>query len=157
MIYQELIQMDMEAANADDFFDQMARKLYKLGYVEDSFKDAIKQREEKFPTALPLKPYSVAIPHTDPKHIKKPFIAATRLKNSVVLKEMGNDDVEVDVKFIFMLGFHRNGKHVQMLQVLIDNFQNDKLMTRFMEAKTEKEYMEAILSMKGFKELQEAS
>ena len=43
----------------------MAEKLEKLGYVKDTFAEAIKIREAKFPTALPVEPYPVAIPHAD--------------------------------------------------------------------------------------------
>ena len=33
MIYKDLIQLDMEAADTDDFFDKMAAKLEELGFV----------------------------------------------------------------------------------------------------------------------------
>ena len=52
MIYKDLIQLDMEAADTDDFFDKMAAKLEELGFVKSSFVDAIKTREKNFPTAL---------------------------------------------------------------------------------------------------------
>ena len=108
MIYKDLIQLDMEAADTDDFFDKMAAKLEELGFVKSSFVDAIKTREKNFPTAL-----------------------------------------AVDVKFVFMLGFKRSDEHVELLQILVANFQDESLMKRLMDAKTEEEYMEAILSMKG--------
>lgn len=58
----------------------MTDKLLELGYVKDTFRDAIKTREANYPTALPVEPYPVAIPHSDPENIIKPFIACTRLK-----------------------------------------------------------------------------
>ena len=82
-IYRELIQLDWDVADQTEFFDKMAEKLEKLGYVKDTFAEAIKTREAKFPTALPVEPYPVAIPHADPQHIIKPFIACTRLKNPI--------------------------------------------------------------------------
>ena len=53
------------------------------------------------------------------------------------------------MKFIFMLGFKRSDEHVELLQILVANFQDESLMERLMDAKTKEEYMEAILSMEG--------
>ena len=148
-IYRELIQLDWEVADQTEFFDKMAAKLVELGYVKETFADAIKTREANFPTALPVEP------HADPQHIIKPFIACTRLKNPVKWCEMANNDEEHDVKFIFMLGFlggHGNegsNEHVELLQVLVMNFQKPELMDKLVNAKTEDEYMEAVLSMEG--------
>lgn len=149
MIHQELIQLDFEVEDQQDFFSKMADKLEKLGYVESTFKDAIMKREAEYPTALAIEPYPVAIPHADPIHIKKPFIAASRLKGTVKWCEMAANDRQHDVKFIFMLGFKRSDEHVELLQVLVQNFQDEELMKKLAEATTEDEYMEAILSMKG--------
>lgn len=152
MIYQELIHLDMEVQSVEEYFNKMAEKLVLLGYVENSFLEAVKTREKKFPTALPIKPFSVAIPHTDPLHIKKPFIAATRLRSPVKWKEMGNNEIEQDVKFVFMLGLHREDDHIKLLQLLIDNFQREDLMDRFSNAETKEEYMKLILSIDGLED-----
>lgn len=155
-IYRELIQLDWEVENQTEFFDKMAAKLVDLGYVKETFADAIKTREANFPTALPVEPFPVAIPHADPQHIIKPFIACTRLKNPIKWCEMANNDVEHDVKFIFMLGFlgghgdaDGSNEHVELLQILVMNFQKPEVMDRLVNAKTEDEYMEAVLSMEG--------
>lgn len=60
-IYKELIQLDWEVKDQDEFFDKMTDKLLELGYVKDTFRDAIKTREANYPTALPVEPYPVAI------------------------------------------------------------------------------------------------
>ena len=146
-IYKELIQLDWEVKDQDEFFDKMTDKLLELGYVKDTFRDAIKTREANYPTALPVEPYPVAIPHSDPENIIKPFIACTRLKDTIKW---------CDVKFIFMLGFlgghddpNAGNEHVELLQVLVTNFQKPEVMDRLVNAKTEDEYMEAVLSMEG--------
>ncbi|MDQ0360761.1 PTS sugar transporter subunit IIA [Breznakia pachnodae] len=152
MIHKELIQLDMDVVDADDFFSKLCNKLVELGYVNESFYDAITKREKEFPTGLPTQPYAVAIPHADPQYIIKPFIAATRLKNAIKWCEMATSDVWHDVKFIFMLGFKRENGHVELLQILVENFQDEKLMNKLLDATTEEEYMKIILSMKGFNE-----
>ena len=152
MIHKELIQLNMDVVDAKDFFLEVCNKLVDLGYVKESFYDALTKREKEFPTGLPTQPYAVAIPHADPQHIIKPFIAATRLKSAIKWCEMATSDVWHDVKFIFMLGFKREHGHVELLQILVENFQDEELMKRLLEATTEEEYMKAILGMKGFNE-----
>lgn len=150
MIHESLIQLDMDVADMEEFFIKTCVKLVDLGYVKASFFDAITKREKEFPTGLPTQPYAVAIPHADPQHIIKPFISATRLKHSIKWCEMATSDVWHDVKFIFMLGFKGEDGHVELLQILVENFQDAKLMNRLLNAKTKKSYKDGILQMKGF-------
>ena len=149
MIFKELIQLDWEVRDQADFFDKMVDKLYDLGYVKDTYKDAIKTREENYPTALPVEPFPVAIPHADSVHIIKPFIACSRLKEPVEWCEMANNDVVHQVKFIFMLGFVKSNEHIDLLQVLVENFQDPALMDRLIQAKTADEYYDVVCSMEG--------
>ena len=46
-IYKELIQLDWEVKDQDEFFDKMTDKLLELGYVKDTFRDAIKNERSK--------------------------------------------------------------------------------------------------------------
>jgi PTS system galactitol-specific IIA component len=55
-----------------------------------------------------------------------------------------------------MLGFlgghddpNAGNEHVELLQVLVTNFQKPEVMDKLVNAKTEDEYMEAVLSMEG--------
>ena len=113
-IYKELIQLDWEVKDQDEFFDKMTDKLLELGYVKDTFRDAIKTREANYPTALPIEPYPVMLG----------FLG-------------GHDDPNA------------GNEHVELLQVLVTNFQKPEVMDRLVNAKTEDEYMEAVLSMEG--------
>ncbi|OUN25696.1 PTS sugar transporter subunit IIA [Pseudoflavonifractor sp. An85] len=149
MIFKELIQLDWEVKDQGEFFDKMVDKLYDLGFVKDTYKEAIKVREANYPTALPVEPYPVAIPHAEIQHLNKPFIACTRLKNPVDWCEMGTDDVIHPVKFVFMLGFMKSDEHIDLLQVLMENFQNPELMKQLLEAKTEEEYYNIVCGMEG--------
>lgn len=79
-----------------------------------------------------------------------------KIKDTIKWCEMANNDVQHDVKFIFMLGFlgghddpNAGNEHVELLQVLVTNFQKPEVMDRLVNAKTEDEYMEAVLSMEG--------
>lgn len=148
MIIKELIALDYEVADQKEFFEKTADKLYKLGYVKDSYADALKEREANYPTALPVQPYPVAIPHADIEHIIKPFIMPVRLKNPIDWREMANNDVVHQVQFIFVLGFLKSDEHIELLQVLVDNFQDPELMDKLVHATTVDEYYELVCNMK---------
>ena len=80
IVYKDLIQLDLDVRNTDELFEVMSGRLMELGYVTGDFLESIKEREKEYPTALPIEPYAVAIPHTDPECIKNAFIACIRLK-----------------------------------------------------------------------------
>lgn len=65
-------------ASREELFEDVSRRLVALGYVDDSFERAIKEREESYPTGLPLDP-PVAIPHTDGTHVKHDVIVCIRM------------------------------------------------------------------------------
>jgi len=149
-IISELVVLDLEAEDSEDFFRKMSDKLVEKGYVKESFYEAICKREAEFPTALPIEPESVAIPHTDPKHINQAFIAPVRLKKSIKFCEMGANDIVHDVRFVFMLGIKNPEEQIELLQLLVDNLQDEELMRKLNEANTVDEYMAALVTMKGF-------
>lgn len=153
MIDQKLIQLDLEATDSEDFFTQISAQLRKLGLVKESFEEAIKSREREYPTAIPTEPYPIAIPHADPEHIIKPFIAFVRLKNPVQWREMTAGDVEYEIRFVIVLGFEQKEEHVKLLQILIDNFQKEDFIKELLMVHTEDKCEELLLGMKGLEEL----
>jgi PTS system galactitol-specific IIA component len=78
MLHEDTIFLTIDANDRDDLFEQIAERLNKLGYVKDSYAEALKKREDEFPTGLVTKYLSIALPHVDPENINKPFIAAVK-------------------------------------------------------------------------------
>ena len=99
LICDELCELDLDVRSTDEFFEVMSKKAKDLDYVTEQFLSAIKKREQDYPTALPVKPYPVAIPHSDPINIVKQFIAPVRLKNAISWCEMANNDSSQTVAF----------------------------------------------------------
>lgn len=149
MIRRDLIQLDWTVADQDEFFTRMIRELEELGYVKGTFDAAIRQREATFPTALPTQPEAIAIPHSDVEHIERPFIACTRLAQPIGWHEMGNDENQLQVRFIFMLGFTGTDGHVQVLQMMLDNFMDAEFIHGLESMTTEDEFYDLIRSMRG--------
>ncbi len=147
VIMKELTRVDLEASSYEEIFEVMAADYEKLGYVKDTYLASIKKRESEYPTALPIEPYPIAIPHTEASQILRPFIAPIRLKKEVSWGEMSDPDVKHPVKFVFMLGFRDPGDHIELLQILVYNFQKESWMQKLLQAKTEDEFYDAVMEM----------
>jgi PTS system galactitol-specific IIA component len=147
IIMRELTAVDLEAETYEDVFEKMAPKFLELGYVNEKYLPTIKVREAQYPTALPVEPYPIAIPHTEADAIIRPFIAPVRLKNTVKWGDMSNPDNKFDVKLVFMLGFKDPGEHIELLQILVYNFQKPEWVNKLFAAKTDQELYDAVLAM----------
>lgn len=149
LIRRDLVHLDLEVADQSEFFDRIVGRLEQLGYVRPSFREAIQAREQKYPTGLPTEPEAIAIPHSDVEHVLRPFIAPVRLLAPIAWHEMGNDENVHEVRFIFMLGFTGGDGHVEVLQILLDNFMDEDFLRGLVAAKTEDEYFDHVRAMRG--------
>lgn len=125
---QELVDFYDGAETKEAFFKQIYEKLFSLGFVNESYLTAIMEREASYPTGLRTASCDVAIPHTDPAHIRKPFIYIVNMQTSVVFGEMGTEDAFVQPKYIFCLGFDKGEDQLVILQELMAMFMNEKVM-----------------------------
>ncbi|MCM3726589.1 PTS sugar transporter subunit IIA [Neobacillus cucumis] len=141
---QDLILTNLQCTSKYEFFDDISLFLNEKGYVTANFKEALISREEKYPTGLRTEPYHVAIPHTDPENIIKPFIAMIRPEQKIEFFEMGTDDQTVQAQLIFVLGLKKGGSQVALLQKLIDMFMNKDVMDQLL-IETEKTQILSIL------------
>ncbi|MCT4593913.1 MAG: PTS sugar transporter subunit IIA [Anaeromicrobium sp.] len=121
--------------------DILGKKLYKEGYVKESYMEAIKKREEKFATGLPSEGVGVAIPHADIEHVNKPIIGVGILENPVKFRMMGNHHETISVEIMFMLALNEHHTQIEMLQNLMGLIQDKDLLVQIKECKTIKELM----------------
>lgn len=152
IVYKELIQLDLDVGSSEELFKTMSEQLVGLGYVTEHFLESITAREEEYPTALPIEPYAVALPHTDPDCIITPFIACIRIKTPVPWREMAANEIVHMVRFVFMLGFKQEDvgdAHVELLQILVNSCQNPDFMERLVKAEDINTFYKLVLSMEG--------
>ena len=126
---------------------QLARNMFKQGFVRETYEDAVVLREKKFPTGLQTETYGIAIPHTDSIHVNQAAIGLGILEKSVSFKEMGDPQTDLDVRIIFMLAIKDPNKQLEVLQVLINLIQDTKKMRRVLTC-TNKEEIVSIITGK---------
>ena len=122
----ELVFFDVEAKDAFELFDVLEGKLAGLGYLKDTWKAAISERERNYPTGLACPTGQIAIPHTDPVNLNKPYIAIVKPCDTVRFQPMGGDGDAVDAKLVINLGIMRDGGQVEMLQKLMGIFMDSE-------------------------------
>ena len=111
------------------------------GYVKDSFKEAVIEREKVFPTGLPTQLIGIAIPHTDAEHVNRGAMAVGILSDPVVFNEMGNLDSTVDVSVISMLAIANPDLLISVLRQLAASFQDKEFLVGLKSARTADEVL----------------
>lgn len=122
---QKMMFLNCTFNDSDELFDFVNDQAMKNGLVKDGFLHGIKEREKKYPTALPGRTVDIAVPHTDPEFIVDPFIAVVRCQTGIPFVQMGSDDKIIFPKLFFVLGFKKEGcekYQVKALTLLIDYF-----------------------------------
>lgn len=126
LFHPELVFFDFEAADRADFFAKLGERLGAMGYVKDTWYDAIMEREHSYPTGLAFEHIGVALPHVYPEHLIKPYIAIIKPAHPIMFEGMAGIGGDVPAELIVNLGLlaHAEGQ-VAVLQALMDIFLDD--------------------------------
>jgi len=118
----------------ENVLDNISLLMFRNGYVKESYIEAIKKREDTFPTGLNTTSYGIAIPHVDSKHVNEATIAVGILKEPVEFQEMGAEDIIVPVRIIFMLAIKDPSKQLEVLQAVISLIENGAKIDELVQA-----------------------
>ncbi|PXW86726.1 PTS system IIA component (Gat family) [Streptohalobacillus salinus] len=120
---ESLILKDIEARTKEEVIGMMANNLIEKKLVKESYRNAVIQREQDFATGLPTAGVSVAIPHTDIEHVNQKAISIGILKEPVLFEIMGDSET-TPVKLVFMLAMDEEHSQLELLQRLMQIFQD---------------------------------
>lgn len=143
LVKEELVVFS-EATGKTEVLSESADLLAQMGMVKSSYKQAVIDREKKFPTGLETENDGIALPHTDSKYVNKPGIVISILKNKIPFIQMGTADERVQVEVIFMLAIKKAEEQLELLQTFVELIQNEKIMDQLKNAKTGKEVITII-------------
>jgi PTS system galactitol-specific IIA component len=142
----DLVFLGVEASSPDELFDKLGAELEKQGCVKPSWYEAIKAREAAYPTGLACPAGPVAVPHTDPEHLVRPYIAVVVPAEPVVFQPMANMGDEVPAEFIVNLGIQHADGQVEALQALMEIFADEAAMADVRAQTTPEGVVEALVS-----------
>ncbi len=139
LLQEELIYTDLHPSTSDELFDMLNDDLTHKGYIQTTWLDAIVEREKAYPTGLGFDTVGIAIPHTDPIHIQKPYIALVKLEKPVVFEFMAGAGDPVEAEFVVNLGIRHEEDQVGLLQKLMGVFANEEYVESLRQATDSKE------------------
>ena len=121
-IEESLIFVDLEAGSTDEIFEKMGGALIRSGKCKASYIDALKEREDVFPTGIMVQDIGVAIPHTDIVHNLAEKVVVVRLDKPVTFHNMIAPDKEVEVSLLFFIINNSSSSQTNILAQLMDFF-----------------------------------
>lgn len=139
-----LIMTNIEATCPNEVFDILGERFIELGYSNENYVKALKEREAQFPTGLEIMGVGVAIPHTDAGYVEKETVGIATLKQPARFIQMGSDDTEIMVNVVFMLGIKDPKSHIKKLQQILCIIQDDKVLSNIEMAKDSNEIIQLI-------------
>ena len=92
----ELVFFDWECATPDEVFARLEGELAPRGYIASGWLDAVRAREDAYPTGLAMPAANIAIPHTDPGFVAKPYIAVVKPAATVTFSAMAEPGSQVE-------------------------------------------------------------
>lgn len=126
---------------AQDVLGTIARHLLDKGLVEDSFPQALWDREQRYPTGLPTR-IPTAIPHADTEHVCTRCLAVATLAQPVEFGEMGGEKGETVATQLLVLPLVTDpDAMVPALQRMIGALTDEQAVAELLGAADEAELM----------------
>ena len=137
-VEEDLVFYNQPLVNQIEVFDFMADELEKKDYVTTGFREAIKKREQKFPTGLKLSDMNVAIVHTEAVFSKTEKLVVIKPENPVMFRNIENLE-PIDVDLVIGLILNDSNKHLEILKKVSQLFQNQEMMKDIQDVKSQAE------------------
>ncbi|WP_042470285.1 PTS sugar transporter subunit IIA [Bacillus ndiopicus] len=125
----------------NQLFDFMADELEKQDYVRKEFREAIKVREQNFPTGLQLQNLNVAIVHTEVEYSKAEKLVIMKLEKPLIFRNIATLE-PLDVELIIGLILNDSNKHLEVLQKVSQLLQSEAIIQEIKDTSTHEELAE---------------
>ncbi|WP_075278852.1 PTS sugar transporter subunit IIA [Thermophilibacter provencensis] len=114
----------------------LADVLHEAGYVKDSYRQAILDREASFPTGLFAGDVNVAIPHCDVENVNEGAMCVGVLRHPATWGRMEDKTQTCEVSLVVMLALTDPKDHLETLRKVIGLVQDQELVARVVAAET---------------------
>ncbi|MCS6907609.1 MAG: PTS sugar transporter subunit IIA [Anaerolineales bacterium] len=133
------------AHDAMEVINLLSQTLEEGGYVKQSFRQAVWEREQSMPTGLELSgEIHAAIPHADVEHVNSPALAVAILKEPIPFKCMVEPEKDIPVRLVFLLAMNEPKKQIEMLQEVATILQDSTLVQKIASVSSRKEVVELL-------------
>lgn len=120
----------------DELLEILGQQAIDADLAHSDYICALKQREQQFPTGLPISG-GVAIPHTAAEHVKGSAVIVATLNSPINFGELGGDnEATIEVNTVLLLLLDDATSHVATLSTLVRKLQNADFVTALRAATT---------------------
>lgn len=133
-VTEDLILLNIPGNSRDEALKYIADLFMEKGIAKPTFYEALLQRENEYPTGLPIGEINFAIPHTYPEHINRIAVCVATLQNTVIFKNMGNPEEDVPVRVIVCLALKKMDDNIKMLPTMMDFFADEENLRKLLAA-----------------------
>lgn len=129
-LFDENLVFCLHAENQEDLFHQVADLLEEREIVTSSYRNALLERENAFPTGLDMEFLgkdlpNVAIPHTDIAHNLTENVVVVKLDQPVTFHNMISPTQTVEVSLLFFIINNSSSSQTNILAQLMDFFTSE--------------------------------
>lgn len=136
---ESLVRIIEEPLSREEVEGRLADALYDAGYVRESYRAAILEREKNFPTGLFAGRVNVAIPHCDVENVKAGAMCVGVLRHPATWSRMEDKSSQCEVSLVVMLALTDPKDHLETLQKVIRLVQDQDLAERVVVSGTSAE------------------
>lgn len=140
----------LEVETDKEVIEVLGKQLLDLGFVKETYIEAVLEREAILPTGLRTGVVNVAIPHTDVTHVNQTAVSISTLMKPVKFYLMEDPSQEIYVDIVFLLAVKQPEEQVQLLKNLIAIFQNKELLERIANEKDRESLNQILISALAF-------
>ncbi len=141
---EDLILVGEKTASREEILNKLAGVLSKRGYVRESFRQALLEREVAYPTGLQTSTIGVAIPHTDTVHVVKPSLAIATLDEPVFFQAMDNPQKKIPVELVIVMAIKEPAMQLKSLQKIMQILQEKDILLTIRKSRQAKEILEVL-------------
>lgn len=114
----------LQADGYETALTRMSKHARDRGYVKETYRGALLERESEFPTGLQMgEDFGLAIPHADPEHVNEAAVLVGVPESPVPFHSMEDPQKTVDAELIVLLIIKDTEGYTQFLSRLVTLFQ----------------------------------
>lgn len=134
-----------EKMTRDEILEKVGEAFVRDEIVKETFIEAIKKREENFPTGLILEGGTkTAISHSDDEYVLKDKIAIVISEEPIVFKSIEDLNKEIECNIFFIMALTKENKN-DILVVLMNLFEEHEYILQKFSKMTNQEILEFLL------------
>ena len=133
---ESLVRIIEEPLSREEVERRLADVLHDAGYVHESYRSAILEREKNFPTGLFAGRVNVAIPHCDVENVKAGALCVGVLRHPATWSRMEDKSAQCEVSLVVMLALTDPKDHLETLRKVIGLVQDQDLAERVVASST---------------------